>query len=136
MTPSCCARIRRTAVLALLAVIADQGPAAGQGTQRFLAKEDVLLYGIGLKVEPAQQTVPKDIATIVSTFLQAPQTPDDVPQFAPDAEVVGTLRGPSLTQPIELHVKPNTPFHIPPLSVAGTYTVDNIRLISNGQVLL
>ena len=61
---------------------------------RFLAKEDILLYGIGLKIEPAQQTVPKDIATIVSTMFVAPQVPGNLPPFAPDAAVKGTLRGP------------------------------------------
>ena len=49
---------------------------------------------------------------------------------------MATLRGPSLPQPIELHVKPNSPFNIPPLGVAGTHTLDNIRLVSNGEVLL
>ncbi|MCU1382351.1 MAG: LamG domain protein jellyroll fold domain protein [Acidobacteria bacterium] len=123
-------------VAAFAVAVSTPAAAAGQGPARFLAKEDILLYGLGLKVEPAQQTVPKDIATIVGTFLQAPQLPDNLPAFAADAEVVATLRGPSLPQPIELHVKPNSPFHIPPLGVAGTHTLDNIRLVSNGVVLL
>ena len=68
--------------------------------------------------------------------MQAPQLPGDLPPFAPDAEVMATLRGPSFPTPIELHVKPNTPFNIPPLTVAGTHTLDNIRLVSNGEVVL
>ncbi len=125
------------ALTAALALLAPARPAdAGQQPARFLAKEDILLYGLGLKVEPAQQTVPKDIATIVGTYVQAPQLPDNLPAFAADAEVVATLRGPSLPQPLELHVKPNSPFNIPPLGVAGTHTLDNIRLVSNGVVLM
>jgi hypothetical protein len=122
----------------LLALVAGAGtrPAAAQDAPRFLAKEDILLYGLGLKVEPSQQTVPKDIATIVSTYLQAPQLPTGVPGFAPDAQVFATLRGPSFQQPVELHAAPNTPFNIPPLNIAGTYTLDSIRLVSNGEVLL
>ena len=104
--------------------------------QRVLGREDITLYGLGLKVEPGYQTVPKDIATIVSTFLQAPNVPDGVPPFAPDAVVAATLRGPSFANPVELRVKPNTPFNIPPLTVPGVHVVENIRLISGGEVLL
>ncbi|HEX4915743.1 MAG TPA: hypothetical protein VFV51_17415, partial [Vicinamibacterales bacterium] len=103
---------------------------------RFLAKEQIVFYGIGLKAEPARQVVPRDIATIVSTFLQAPTLPDGLPPFAPDAEVRATLRGPSFAEAQELVVSPNTPFNIPPLTVAGIHTLENIRLISNGEVLL
>src|SRR5262249_5670822 len=89
-----------------------------------------------LRVEPAQQTVPKDIATIVSTFLQAPNEPGELPAFSPDAVVKATLRGPAFAAAIELTAKPNSPLNIPPLPVAGTYVVDGIRLESGGQVLL
>ncbi|MBI5756420.1 MAG: hypothetical protein HZA12_05785 [Nitrospirae bacterium] len=42
---------------------------------RFLGSEEIILYGVGLKVEPAQQVVPKDMATIVSTYMQVPTLP-------------------------------------------------------------
>jgi hypothetical protein len=104
---------------------------------RFLARADILLYGIALKVEPSDQTVPKNIATIVSTFLTAPsQVGDNLPPFAPDAIVMATLRGPSFQAPLDLTTAPNTPFNIPPLPVAGLHTLENIRLVSNGEVLL
>src|SRR5262245_47030297 len=109
---------------------------AQQSEPRFLAKEQIVLYGIGLKAEPARQVVPKDIATIVSTFLQAPSLPGGLSPFPPDAEVRATLRGPSFAGPQELVVKPNTPFNIPPLSVAGIHTLENIRLTSGGEILL
>lgn len=126
------------ACLPLLVLLAGASPlrAQGAGAQRVLGREDITLYGIGLKVEPAYQTVPKNIATIVGTFLQAPTLPPELPRFAPDAEVVATLRGPSFQTPLELHVKPNTPFNIPPMTVAGVHVLENIRLISGGEVLL
>ena len=59
-----------------------------------------MLLGAGLAVEPARQTVPKDIATIVSTFLAAPDVPDQpLPPFAPDAVVKATLRGGAVDLP-------------------------------------
>jgi hypothetical protein len=103
---------------------------------RFLAKEDILLFGLGLQVEPAQQTIPKDIATIVSTMFVAPQVPSGLPPLAPDAVVMATLRGPTFPTPIDLTTKPNSPFNIPPLNVAGIHTLDNIRLVSNGEIVL
>ncbi len=66
----------------------------------------------------------------------APQVPGNLPPFAPDAVIKATLRGPTFPTPIELTAKPNTPFNIPPLTVAGMHTLDNIRLVSNGEVLL
>jgi hypothetical protein len=131
----------KTVTLAIAAaVLVAVQPATIRAAQakdgRFLAKEDILLYGIGLKIEPAQQTVPKDIATIVSTMLVAPETPQNLPPFGPDAMVRATLRGPSFQTPLELSVKPNTPFSIPPLTVAGKHTLDNIRLVSAGEVVL
>ncbi len=104
--------------------------------QAFLGRAEIQLYGIGLKVEPATQTVPKGYATIVSTFLQGASQPASLPPFAPDAVVRATLRGPSFPQPIELTAAPNSPFNIPVLTVPGTHTVDNIRLVSGGEVLL
>src|SRR5215470_16466238 len=89
---------------ALLAVLAPVHQAIA-GSTRFLGKEDILLYGIGLKVEPAQQTVPKDIATIVSTFLNATTDVNGLPPFSPDAEVRATLVGPSFSSPRELVVR-------------------------------
>ncbi len=123
-------------VLAVVAIAGQSGLHAQQ-ERRFLAKADILLYGIALKTEPAEQTVPKNIATIVSTFLNAPgQTDSDIPPFAPDAVVMATLRGPSLPRPLDLTTRANAPFNIPPLTVAGLHTLDNIRLVSNGEVLL
>lgn len=104
---------------------------------RFLAKEDIILYGMRLNVEQATQTVPKNIATIVSTYLQTPTLPSgQVPPLPSDAVVKATLRGPGLEKPLDLAVMGNTPFNIPPLVTPGTYSLDNIRLESGGEVML
>ena len=128
---------RAAAALAVsVCVLCSPSAIAQQGPPRFLAKEEIVLFGIGLRAEPARQVVPKDIATIVSTFLQAPTLPSGLPAFAPDAEVRATLRGPRFVGAQELVVAPNTPFNIPPLTVPGIHTLENIRLISGGEVLL
>lgn len=129
--------MRFTAIVAsTMAVLLPLAAHAQDRPARFLGHEDIVLYGIGLKVEPSHQTLPKDIATIVSTYLQTPQLPANVPPFAPDAVIKATLRGPSFATPQELTIAPNTPFNIPPLTVAGTHTLEDIRLISGGEVLL
>ncbi|WP_211360494.1 carboxypeptidase regulatory-like domain-containing protein [Geobacter argillaceus] len=103
---------------------------------RFLAQDDIILYGMQLTAAPAKQTVPKNIATIVSTYLQVPTMPaGQIPPLAPDATVRATLRGPGLETPLELAVPANSPFNIPPLTVPGSYSLDGIRLESGGQVL-
>src|SRR5436190_20298417 len=132
---------RRPSFLALAILIAigicGEVRVDAQRSGRFLAKEDIILLGLGLRVEPVQQTVPKDIATIVSTFLQSSTQPGaEAPPFAPGAVIKGTLRGPSLAQPLELETAPNTPFNIPPLGVKGVHTLDNIRLVSVNETIM
>jgi hypothetical protein len=121
--------------LLLIACICTLGTAsADEG--RFLAHEDIVLYGMGLTVEPARQVVPKNIATIVSAYMQVPALPaGEISPLAADALVKGTLRGPGLDTPLELTAKANTPFNIPPLTVPGMYSLDNIRLESGGEIL-
>ncbi len=122
-------------VIAVAALVSLASPLAAQ-QPRFLSRADILLYGLGLRVEPAQQTVPKGIATIVSTFLQAAAPPAGLPPFAPGAEVRAVLRGPSFDGPVELVARPNAPFEIPPLPVPGAHTLEDIRLVSDGAVLM
>ncbi|MBL8142881.1 MAG: carboxypeptidase regulatory-like domain-containing protein, partial [Acidobacteria bacterium] len=124
------------ALLGALCVLTMGASSTSAQPVRFLGREEIILYGIGLRVEPATQTVPKDFATIVSTFLQAPTLPGDVSPFAPDAEMRATLRGPSFAQPIELTARPNSPFNIPVLTVPGTHVLENIRMVSGGEVVM
>jgi hypothetical protein len=128
---------RAAAMFAIALAVVVCASTGLRAQDRFLGKEDIRLYGFGLRVEPDHQVVPKDIATIVSTFLSAPTPPGELKPFSADAIVRGTLRGPGVAQAgQELTAAPNTPFNIPPLSIAGTYTLEDIRLESGGQVLM
>jgi len=112
-------------LLACLATVLVLLPAVPSAQDRFLGKEDIVLLGLGLRVEPDHQVVPRDVATIVSTFLSAPTPPQgQVAPFAPDALVKATLRGPGVGSGLELTATPNSPFNIPPLATAGIYTLE------------
>ena len=132
------ARSKRSIVVVLASLVLVFGVDVRPRAQdRFLGKEDIVLLGLGLRVEPDHQVVPRDIATIVSTFLSAPTPPaGQLAPFAPDAIVKGTLRGPGVGTGLELTATPNSPFNIPPLGTAGVYTLEDIRLESGGQILM
>lgn len=67
----------RRFLLPLMLLLTALAPAAAQTTPAdVLGRDDIRLLGAGLRVTPARQVVPKDIASIVSTFLQAPTLPD------------------------------------------------------------
>ncbi len=112
-------RLLLSLVLLLTAIV----PSAAQVAETdVLGRDDIRLLGVGLRVTPARQVVPKDIATIVSTYLQAPTLPDSpLPPFAADAIVRGTLRGPGFAKPIEITARPNTP--VQPAAVLGRGTL-------------
>ncbi|HDG97952.1 MAG TPA: hypothetical protein ENG73_07260, partial [Desulfobacterales bacterium] len=113
------------------------GAPPSANAQNLLAHEQIILYGLGLRVEPQHQTVPKDIATVVSTYLQAPDLPPESEiQIPEDAEVRATLRGPGLAQPLQLSTTVNGQFEIPPLSRAGLYSLEGIRIVRNGEIVL
>ena len=123
--------------LLALSCVFPNGNSAHAEEGRWLAQEQILLYGLGLKAEPEHQTVPKDIATIVSTYLQAPDSiPDGTLPIPEDAEVRATLRGPSLSQPVELVTRVNEHFEIQPFQLAGIHTLENIRVVHNDEVIL
>src|SRR4051812_15069916 len=133
------ARRRIASLLAVFAVMATTGELRlhAQSGDRFLAKEEIVLLGLGMRVEPEHQVVPKDIATIVGTFLSAAVPPaGTVSPFAPDAIVKAVLRGPGAPNGIELSAPPNSPINIPPLGVPGIYTLEEIRFESGGQILM
>src|SRR5262245_42832981 len=130
-------RVKRSlvAVLALAVAVCAAGVRL-RAQDRFLGKDDIVLLGLGLTVEPEHQTVPRDVATIVSTFLSSAQSQNGAPPFAPDASVKATLRGPGVGTGMALTAAPNSPINIPPLSTAGVYTLDDIRLESGGEILM
>src|SRR5690348_97825 len=112
-------RIRTVAAVAIGIALITGAQIRLRAQDRVLGKQDIIVLGFGLTVAPAHQVVPKDIATIVSTFLHASNEVGDPPPFAPSAIVRGTLRGPGAPGGIELTAGPNSPFNIPPLSVPG-----------------
>jgi protocatechuate 3,4-dioxygenase beta subunit len=101
----------------------------------YLDQTDILIHGLALKVDPPEQTLPKNIATIVSVYLQAPTAPT-VPPFDPNATVKATLRGPSYPEGYPLTTKANTPFQIPALPVFGLHTLEDIRLVDGDDNIL
>ncbi len=118
------------ALLAMAIVMVTAAPVSyAQTPGRFLGREDILLYGIGLQgraraADGAARTSRRSSAR----SCRRRRCPTALPPFAPDAVVAATLRGPSFATPRELTAQPNTPFEIPPLTVAGMHTLDNIRL--------
>jgi Bacterial Ig-like domain/Carboxypeptidase regulatory-like domain len=103
---------------------------------RWLTSEQIIFYGLGLIAEPAHQTVPKDIATIVSTYLQAPDlSGETILPIPDDVQVKATLRGPGLQTPMEMTTDVNRYFNIPPLAKAGTYVLENIRVVSGDEII-
>ncbi|RLB71300.1 MAG: hypothetical protein DRH04_02020, partial [Deltaproteobacteria bacterium] len=138
MASTKCHHLFKTGCIILIFSIFTLGtllPAHAADT-RWLAQEQIYLYGMGLTVEPAHQTVPKNIATIVSTYLQAPNLPpgQELP-FPKEAQVHATLRGPSLANPLELVTGLNEHFEIPPLARAGLHSLENIRVVYDNEVI-
>ena len=99
-------------------------------------REDIVLLGAGLRVEPARQTVPKTSPRSSARSCRRRRCRTAAAAVRARRGGPATLRGPSFAAPIELTSRPNTPFNIPPLTVAGIHTLDNIRLMSGGEVLL
>ena len=99
-----------------------------------LTELDFEILGLGLAVEPAVLTVPRDIPTRIEARLAAPEAAD-----APDVEealralrgqarVRALLRGPNLA-PQTIEVRPGDPIPIPAFALAGDYVLEQIRLV-------
>ena len=121
-------------IITAMVMILPKGVRASDS--RWLTSEQIMLYGLGLKVDPEHQTVPKDIATIVSTYLQSPDlSAGTVLPIPDDIQVKATLRGPSLQTHMEMSTDVNGYFNIPPLAKAGTHVLENIRVVSGDDVI-
>lgn len=125
-----------TAVFILAAAIfssADTGTA-----QTVLTSFDFDIVGVGLKVSPEYQAVPKGIASKVNASFEAAgfNLEDLVAQLPSDYTVQAELSGPSFQTPMHLVTKPGAGFDLPTLAVTGRYTLSNIRLVDgNGTTL-
>ncbi|MFN8491312.1 MAG: carboxypeptidase regulatory-like domain-containing protein [Caldilineaceae bacterium] len=134
-------RINLLCVVLLLAILATTPlsvlPARAQSPQPPLAQAQIQITGLEVQPSPASQVVPKNTGTIVSPLLVRPDhTNGELPTLPADALFLAELRGPALSTPLPLSARPNEPFVIPPLPLAGLYSLENIRLVSGGQTLL
>jgi hypothetical protein len=110
---------------ACLAPRASASPVLGRGELR--------IAGLQLRIDPAQQTVPRNQSTGLATKLVDPLAPDDpAPVLPPSVSaglvVRGELVGPGLQAPLTLATAAGELLHVPPLLLAGSYVVDHLRL--------
>lgn len=107
-----------------------------------LAEERIYVVGLELRPGPAHQVVPKNQGTVVAATLALPGADElggeapELPALPADAVVLGELTGPAFGEPVTLAATPGGNFPIPPLAIPGLYTLGNIRLVNDGQVLL
>ncbi len=96
------------------------------------------ILGIGLTIDPEQQTTPINMGTAVNTNLVMPDVDlgDDIPVIPEDFLVVAELTGPGITEPITIAATPGEQLMIPPLPEEGTYALSNIRLMSGDNLIL
>jgi hypothetical protein len=97
-------------------------------TAQPLTTLDYVVTGQVMEVTPSSLSVPKGLAGSVGISI-----PGEVPS---GAFVEAVLRGPSFAAR-RLVGAPNAPLMLPPLSLAGDYSLDAIRLVSvSGETLL
>jgi hypothetical protein len=101
------------------------------------AQTQILVEGLGLEASPEYQAVPRNLATAVSvTLVGSDGAPGSLPGAPADALVEAELRGPAFGSPVTLTARPGDPLAIPPLALAGLYSLSNIRLVAGGETLL
>jgi hypothetical protein len=103
---------------------------SGQDSET-IASGEITVKGVRLQVDPVQQTVPINMETVVNTVFSA-----ESPEMLEGMVVKGTLRGPGINGSILLTTLPNHPFSIPGFTSKGTYTLADIHLEKDGNVLL
>ena len=103
-----------------------------------LAEAQIQIVGLKLQPAPTTPVVPKNIGTIVTPLLvRADGAAGELPPLPEDSFFLAELRGPAFSTPIPLSTPLNGCFAvIPPLPLAGNYSLANIRLVSSGEILL
>jgi hypothetical protein len=96
-----------------------------------IASGEIIVMGVSLEINPAQQTVPVNTETVVNTVFAV-----DNPGMLEGMVVKGTLRGPGIKSAITLTTLPNHPFAIPGFPIKGTYTLEDVHLERNGDFLI
>ncbi|MBW7884137.1 MAG: carboxypeptidase regulatory-like domain-containing protein, partial [Caldilineaceae bacterium] len=124
-------------VLSLLLPMVSITPAFAQQLLPPLAEGQIVVVGLELRPGPEHQVVPKNQATSVRATLGLPGAEQgELPPLPADAVVIGQLRGPAFQTPVALAAVPGGNFQIPPLPLPGIYTLENIRLMSGGAVIV
>jgi hypothetical protein len=137
-----------TLVLVSLTFLAALAAAASAQPPRKIAELELSLFGVSASVEPAEPTVPKNIASAVRVVVRAGTAElsvADVARFVGSGfEIQGELSGPGLRETVTLPQRspgdppPEDPLllPLPALSVAGDYTLDNVRVVAGGRTAL
>ena len=101
---------------------------------QILASADFNLIGLVGTVNPATQTVPKNIPTAVLTSVQVPEGTDTAPiiaQLNPNYRIRGELSGPSFTSPRVVEARIGQPIQIPPMPNVGDHVLQNLRIVDS-----
>ncbi len=124
-------------LLAVLCIaLAGVVPARAQDAPP-LATDQVRLVGLTIQPSPATLVVPKNTGTIVTPLLiRSDGVTGELPALPETAVFLAELRGPSFKTPIPVSAPLNGSFPIPPLALAGNYTLENIRLVHGGETLV
>ncbi|MFZ2491316.1 MAG: hypothetical protein WA208_07510, partial [Thermoanaerobaculia bacterium] len=104
------------------------GPVAAQ-----IASDTLEIRGMVLTVETISVTTPLDVGTTIQTGFGG-KTNEEAP-VVEGLLAAGELIGPGIETPLTLTTVPGARFSIPGLSQAGTYHLQNIRLV-NGESIL
>ena len=128
-------------VVMLLALVVALALGAMDASAELLGGEQVRLAGLGLRVTAL--SVPVKTAFSVPTVIESADgtSVSDLSLFATDVSqlrIHADLTGTGLDTPLVLDpILPSGAFAVPPLTRAGSYTVENLRLVDGaGTVLL
>ncbi len=111
--------------------------AQAQEPQPPVAEGEVRFVGLTISPSPATLVVPKNTGTIVTPLLvRSDGITGTLPALPAESVFLAELRGPAFGTPIPVSAPLNGSFTIPPLALAGNYTLENIRLMHDGDVLI
>jgi len=138
---------RVPALLGLLGLLAGAESAVADEPRK-LAELELRLLGLSARVDPEAPVVPKNIASAVRIVVSAggqELSLADVQRFlGAEIEVEAELSGPGLGQTITIPQRstvdppPQDPLllPLPPLAVAGDYSLSNVRIVTPGRPVL
>ena len=123
-------------IILLLAVPAQAQP-IGSGQIRIVGLSVDIDTRPDLDGIQSTRTAVKDFPSAVLAVVGALGSNAGLPDFPADALVKAELNGPAFgNTALTLSARPNSFMEIPAQRIAGDYTLSNVRLESNGEVLL